>query len=134
VRDGEGRLLLSSARVEQFAADIWLRRDGRETAEPWPESGEALPGLRCDSLGCLYQRGGLAIALLRDPLAMAEDCRRADLVIAPVPVPRGCAARLVVDRFDVWRHGAHALYVEADWVHIETVADHVGARPWAVQR
>jgi competence protein ComEC len=134
VRDGEGRLLLSSTRVEQFAADIWLRRDGRETAEPWPESGEASPGLRCDSLGCLYQRGSLAIALLRDPLAMAEDCRRADLVIAPVPVPRGCATRLVIDRFDVWRHGAHALYVDGDWVHIETVADHVGDRPWAVQR
>jgi competence protein ComEC len=134
VRDADGRLALSSERVERFAAGIWLRRNGQEDAAPWPENGEPQPGLRCDPLGCLYQTGGLSFALVRDPLALAEDCRNADAVIAPVPVPRGCRARVVVDRFDVWRHGAHALTVREGWIHVDTVADAVGDRPWALQR
>jgi competence protein ComEC len=134
VRGADGDLLVSSSRVERFAADIWLRRNGQETAQPWPESGEHGDGLRCDPLGCIYDRGDLRVSLVRDPLALAEDCRAADAVVAPVPVPRDCRARPVVDRFDVWRHGAHALFLEGDRIRIETVAERVGDRPWALRR
>ena len=42
-----------------------------------------------------------------------------------------CDARYIVDYFDVWRYGAHALWIGNDHVLIKTVDDVRGDRPWA---
>ena len=135
VRGDDGLLVLSSDRVERFTADTWLRRNGQRTAATWPEHG-ALPDarMRCDRLGCLASHNGQRLALIRHALAIEEDCRAADVVVAPIPVPPTCPARLVIDRFDVWRRGAHALYLDGERPRPEAVADVVGARPWALRR
>jgi competence protein ComEC len=37
----------------------------------------------------------------------------------------------VVDRFDLWRRGAHAIYLDGgDGIRVETVRDWRGERPW----
>jgi len=38
---------------------------------------------------------------------------------------------VVVDRFDLWRRGAHALWLEGDGARVVTVAEGRGERPWA---
>jgi competence protein ComEC len=75
----------------------------------------------------------MLIALPRDEAALPEDCARADVVVSAVPVRGRCsAARVIVDRFDLWRHGGHALYFESGGhVRIETVAEWRGVRPWS---
>jgi competence protein ComEC len=74
------------------------------------------------------------VALLRDPRALAEDCRSADLVVSAEPAGRRCRATTpVVDRFDLWRGGAHAIWLEPDAIAIETVDAWRGARPWVPQ-
>lgn len=135
VRAEEGGLLLSSSRASRFAAEIWLRRDGRTApAGVWPESGPSADGrLRCDSLGCIYRAKGFVVALPRDERALADDCRAADVVVAVVPVRRRCpSARVVIDRFDLWREGAHALWLGGDGsgVRVESVVARHGRRPW----
>jgi len=136
VRGNDGGLLMSSDRVEDFARSVWLRRDGRREADGvWPEVGvSADRSLSCDPLGCLYRHDGHLLALVRDPRALREDCAVADAVVATVAVPRFCRAPLVIDRFDLWREGAHALYLTPPRITIDTVADRVGDRPWAVVR
>ena len=58
-------------------------------------------------------------------------CRGADIVIAAFPLRRACASVPVrIDRFDVWRDGAHALAIRGGAIEVTTAADLRGLRPW----
>jgi len=135
VRGADGRLWLSTDRRAQFSAEFWLRRAGqREDGAPtFPRAGPADgAALACDPLGCIYRRAGHVVALVRDARALREDCARASVLVATVPVRRhDCAAPLVVvDRFDIWRSGGHALHLTPEGVRVESVRDRRGRRPW----
>ncbi len=136
VRTDSGVLAVSSTRAERFSREIWLRRAGQKVPAPWPDSGPGADGrMTCDSMGCIYRVRGYVVALVRLPDALFEDCRVADVVISSVPVRRRCAsARIVIDRFDLWRHGGHALWLEEDGVRVESVSRYRGRRPWVVRR
>jgi hypothetical protein len=56
-------------------------------------------------------------------------------VVAPFRVPRGLCARDVrlIDRFVLWRGGAHAIRFEQSGLEIRNVASERGERPWARQ-
>ena len=43
----------------------------------------------------------------------------------------GVAAR--IDRFDLWRTGAAALWITQRGLHVETARGQQGARPWVVR-
>jgi competence protein ComEC len=63
----------------------------------------------------------------------------ATIVVSAIPVRgwrgRRCRrAAVVIDRFDLWRRGAHALWLEADGVRVRTVAETSGRRPWSPHR
>ena len=90
---------------------------------------------RCDPLGCIGMVKGKTVALVRHPGALEEDCRLADIVIAPFTVGKKCrAARVIVDRRMLKAYGAHALYIEGLSIRTETVAAARGHRPWAPDR
>lgn len=136
VRGADGALAVSSRRLGRFDAEVWLRRSGQEEAPAlWPAAGTPGDGsLACDALGCIYRTAGHTIALVRDEGALADDCRLADVVVASVPVRRPCpSATVVIDRFDLWREGAHALWLAADGVRVENVNGVRGDRPWVVR-
>ena len=144
VRADDGRLYLSNLRAGRFARTRWLERNGQMTAPRWQElaAGRPVssPSLRCDGLGCLYtlSRGGrrIVVAFPTDLSAMADDCRRADLVVTGLAAPFDCAAPLgILDRWDLWRRGAHALsFSRSGMLRIDTVADAQGDRPWSLGR
>ena len=68
---------------------------------------------RCDSLGCIGTVKGKTVALIRHPAALEEDCRLADIVLAPFTIGKKCrAARVIVDRRMLKSEGASALYIE----------------------
>jgi len=132
-RDSAGRLALSSTRRATYTAEVWLRENGRNAVATWPKAGEAWPdgGLRCDSTGCVYRAKGYTVALVERGEALSEDCRIADIVISAEPTFRRCRGpRLVIDRFDLWREGAHVLWLDGDGPRLESVADARGQRPW----
>ncbi len=136
VRDGDGSLAVSSRRLGRFDAEVWLRRAGQEEASAvWPAAGMGGDGpLACDILGCIHRANGHTVALVRHEGALAEDCRVADVVVATVPVRRPCpSASVVIDRFDLWREGAHALWLDREGVRVESVNGVRGRRPWVVR-
>ncbi len=135
VRGGDGGLLLSSTRAEAFTAEGWLRRLGDEAAEPWPDASATPDGsLSCDALGCIYRADGHVVALVKQAAALDEDCRVADVVVSLVPVRRACpSAGTVIDRFDLWREGAHALWLTPDEVAVVSVGETRGDRPWVIR-
>ena len=132
--DESGRLALSSKRVAKFDAGFWLRRDGSADSAPWDEDADALT---CDSLGCRYVAGdGTVFALDFDSRALAEDCARSDVLVSAVPVRSRCLGPdLVIDRFDLWRDGAHAFWSQGEGrVRVDSVRERRGARPWVAER
>jgi competence protein ComEC len=76
-----------------------------ETAVGAPETGSALA-----AAGPTMEAPALEIAVVHHPLAFAEDCRRATLIVTPLIAPPGCRDRTtVVDRLDLARSGAMSL-------------------------
>ncbi|MDP6786057.1 MAG: hypothetical protein QGI13_02915 [Rhodospirillales bacterium] len=75
------------------------------------------------------------VALVSRPQGLAEDCWIADVVVSMVPVRGPCpAAKTVIDKFDLWRHGGHALWLlDGGGVRVESVNQERGHRPWVVR-
>ena len=70
--------------------------------------------------------------------ALREDCIAADIIVARFGIPRrlrkSCKAHLVIDRFDLWRDGATAIWLsDKNWIHL-TARETRGARPWVPTR
>lgn len=131
VRMADGRLSLSSNRVQKFAAKVWLERDGARDGSIWPNEASNDRWMACDLAGCIYRPGRRVTALVRDGRALAEDCLNAVIVISVVPVRQRCSApALVIDRFDLWRGGAHAVWLGQDTVSATNVGKMRGVRPW----
>ncbi|MBT6406022.1 MAG: ComEC family competence protein [Rhodospirillaceae bacterium] len=132
VKNEDGLLAVSSKQKARFTRDIWLRSFAQPASSPW---GGDTAALRCDDLGCLYKAKGRTIALVRKPGALAEDCGRADIIVSTIPVRRACRGPdAVIDRFDLWRDGAHAVWLGGDeGVRIESVNAGRGERPWVLR-
>jgi len=133
VRTAAGGLSLSTLRAEKFIGRIWLERNGgaASSATRWPDTASDDGSLSCDSLGCLYRARSHMVALVRDERAYADDCVPGAVVVSTVPARRNCrAASRVIDRFDLWREGAHALWLGRDGVKVLSVRQARGDRLW----
>ena len=108
VRDASGTLRVAGSRYGAYVVEQFL---DKETAPP--ETTAALrEGVACDEVACvLGGADGLRVSLVTDPLAFAEDCRRADLLVTPLPAPADCAAERMIDTDALARGGAHAVRV-----------------------
>jgi competence protein ComEC len=134
VKAADGRLVLNTQR-RSLAAETWLRRAGQGDSDHWPAQGLGAGGLlACDSLGCFYRAQGHNAALAWTNEALLDDCGEADLVISLDPVRKPCSsAKLVIDRFDLWRQGGHAIWLSPGRIEVETVAEGRGNRPWVAR-
>jgi len=137
VRGPNGAIWLSSQKRGRFTAKTWLRRAGTLESHAWPlAKGIKNSPLLCDQIGCIYRAGGQVVALALDGRALAEDCDAATIVISLEPLRRQRCPRpeVVIDRFDLWRNGSHALWLKPGRIDVENVAMRRGARPWVRQR
>ncbi len=133
VRMTDGTLSLSDRRRERHAASAWLEQNGQESAQAWPRNGETPDGrVRCDLLACIYRAKGMTVSLVRDGRALDEECRRDGILVSTVPVRGSCPGpSLVIDRFDLWHRGAHAIWLTPGGPRIETVEIPGANRPWS---
>lgn len=140
VRGSDGALSALPARQSKYELERWLEYDGdaRKAAD-----ASRAAAFACDGSGCTARVKGVLLAVARHPSAVFDDCARAGIAVLGVPRPRrGCEGDgKIIDFFDVWREGTHALYISpagapedaagrAD-IRVDTVAAHRGIRPWA---
>lgn len=132
LRDEKGVVHVASSRVDRFVADTWARRSGQEGAKRWLASAdEEAAGLGCRTGLCRWRKGPWRIALVSDDRRLAEACANADIVLSTVDAQGRCRGpRLVIDRRDAWRDGAHALWLDEQGVRRETANARRGDRPW----
>ena len=135
-RGPDGAYRFSSLTRESYDRETWLRLNGQKNAEGWP----IVPGsayadwLRCDALGCVYRPDIQAVAAFSfDPRSLEEDCASATLIVASVPVPTSCKTE-AIGRFDLWRDGGRAIWLDGAMAEIKSVADTRGDRPWVLYR
>jgi len=135
VRAADGTYLASGSERSHFVEDTWARRGAVGRGNLWPQTGNSADSaLACDREGCLYRARGRVVALERNGTALSEDCARADLVVTPIPARGGCRSKPVIDRFDTWRNGSYAVWLDGERIKIESVRDWRGERPWVPAR
>lgn len=132
VRGPDGRLGSMSARGGTFELKRWLEHDG-DAREARDVAGARV--FRCDGSGCAAMVKGALVAIARHPSALADDCAKARVLVAPFPAPEGCKGpAAVVDYPALRRGGAHALYFDdTGAIRIDTVSAHRGERPWSAR-
>lgn len=137
LRGHDGRLSALPARQSKYEVERWLEHDGDARAAAEAQKGTAFT---CDGIGCTASVKGARVAVARHPAAIRDDCEAAQIIVLSEPRPKFCDARgVVIDVFDVWREGTHAIYIDADpanastplAVRVDTVAAHRGERPWS---
>ena len=83
LRAEDGTLALPPATRSNYSVKNWLLADGDERDA---EEVAANSPFRCDLAGCIGKVKGKIVAVIRHPAALEEDCRIADIVIAPFSV------------------------------------------------
>ncbi len=129
VRTQDDTLEVTGGTRASYSLEQWLRADGDARDPVLALKGDHF---KCDELACVTKVKGKTVAFVRHPAALAEECARADIIVAQIPINRLCPkARVKVDRIDLWADGAHALYLDGQSIRIETVAQSRGVRPWS---
>jgi competence protein ComEC len=131
IRSQSSELVPAGPRRGRFAVSQWLRTDG-DGATPAEAARRA--GWTCDGPVCRVSvKGRSVLYLSEERLAMAIPCSEADILIAAFPLRARCrSVPLRIDRFSVWRAGAHALYIDDGAVRVETARGLQGLRPWTI--
>lgn len=111
-------LLLRQTRASRFAQHQLERLYRRDR----------FAALECSEPACRPE--GSAVLVVREP-SRGMACGDAALVVSPEPLRGACRGKPAIDRFDVWRNGAHAAWTDADG-SVRIVSDRAlrGARPW----
>jgi competence protein ComEC len=131
IRGDSGELVPAQTRRSRFAVSQWLRADG-DGAEHAEAARRA--GWQCEGAVCRATvKSRRVLYLSEEKLAMTIPCADADILVAAFPLRGRCrSVPLRIDRFSVWRSGAHALYVEDGAIRIETARGLQGLRPWTI--
>jgi competence protein ComEC len=130
LRNSEGLLVPAVPRKSRFSVERWLQSDG-DSASP----GEAVKriGWTCLATRCEAVVKGRRIAYVTGDGTVPIACAGFDIMIASFPLRGACrAVPIRIDRFNVWRSGPHALYIDGRDVRILTARGLQGDRPWRI--
>jgi competence protein ComEC len=131
VRAADGRLYFVGHIADEYSASEWLKRDG-DARLARNSVADTKDGVRCDAMGCVAKiPAGVRVAAVHRAEALREDCTNSEVVISAVPTHGVCTGPiLVIDRLDVARHGAYAVWFDKTTV-VKTVQELRGTRPWS---
>ncbi|MCU0887896.1 MAG: ComEC family competence protein [Rubritepida sp.] len=155
---GDGRLFALRAGADvfverrsgasRFVQEVWLRGLGEDAAPSLPVQGDVAGGrIACEARACLLRDSGgaPAVTLLRpaEPPRGARNppefgtppwCGAAAVILSPDPVRGRCVESAVVDRFALWRDGAHAVWLDGAGARVVSDREWRGERPWVPPR
>ena len=130
LRTPDGLLVPAHSRRARFSVEKWLAANGEEES---PSEAARRPGWDCRENRCRAVVRGRPVLYVSRSEGQPIDCSGVAILIADFPLRGACRGVPVrIDRFDLWRHGAHALHLgEAD-VTVRTARQEQGLRPWVV--
>lgn len=133
VRGADGRRTAAPGGGNAYTLARWVERDGDTPAASGRGTGatQSASPFACDGWGCIVWVKGRLVALSRQPAALADDCRAADvLVIQGARLPHCKAGAAVIGSDTLREHGAHAISFSSAGMVVETVRRPGDERPW----
>ena len=128
LRNEQGDLVFAMPRRGSFAAGRWLQANGEAASLA---AAAKRPGWTCGEGICRADLKGQRIVYAADEKAVLPDCTAIDILVSATPLRGRCrSVRLRIDRFDVWKHGAHAVQINGSELSLTTAAKLAGQRPW----
>jgi competence protein ComEC len=130
LRTPEGLLVPAHSRRARFSVEKWLAANGEEES---PSEAARRPGWDCQENRCRAVVKGRPVLYVSRSEGQPIDCSGVAILIADFPLRGACrGVALRIDRFDLWRHGAHALHLGEAEVTVRTARQEQGRRPWVV--
>jgi competence protein ComEC len=118
---------LIGVKTEQGLRVNTLRRD-KFVSESWAEYfGQEFDDVtlleNCDKSACHVSLKGKNISYVYNQEALSEACKSSDIIVASffIDNKEQCNAPMIIDRIDVWKNGAYALWLDREDVIIKTV-------------
>ena len=144
VRTTHGVFIQAAADAPRFTQESWQQFWASGQLRPMNVGPRMAPEeIACGPESCLVRArpAGPAALLLTgyaDPLpseelaaqADPEGCDEAVVVVSPEPARGRCFGPPLVDRFTVWRNGAHAIWLERGIATVLSDRAERGERPW----
>jgi competence protein ComEC len=133
VLNSNNEYVFANGEKNKFVGNKWLQHNGEEVA--MAEAAQR-PGWDCIEGDCFTSVAPMSVAFLHQErnAAASDYCPTSEIIIADYPLHFGCRqARLRIDRFDVWRNGAYAVYISAGRYTVETAKGMQGMRPWTYE-
>ncbi|HEY0033388.1 MAG TPA: ComEC/Rec2 family competence protein, partial [Devosia sp.] len=126
MRLDDGGMGLITGKTGSFAVDVWSEHY-QQVIEP------AVPGTRCDALGCIARSPQYSVAVIKNAAAFEEDCGSHDLIVTRLRKPVLCTNKQIIDADDLRRGGVHWLRwdVAAARFQIRPAIPNIN-RPWRV--
>ena len=132
LRAPDGVLWVSSKTKEKFIRNEWKEREGGQGVDYWPQEGQGRV-VSCEGGVCTAEIRGKRISFVMAKGSLPESCASADLILSMEPFKEAEECRrqtVLLDRWDIWRKGAHAIYLSPEGMRVETVQADRGKRPW----
>ncbi len=131
LRDEAGQLVPAFRGRARFAVERWLQANGEESGVA---AAAKRPGWRCAKDECRAEVKGRRVLFVSNDDAARPPCANVDILITSFPLRGACAGVAVrIDRFDLWRGGAAALWISPQGFRLETARGGQGIRPWVVR-
>src|SRR5205823_4960089 len=116
-RTDGGTLVPANSRRGRFAIEAWLRADGEPVS--FREAARR-SGWTCAADLCRADIKGKRVLYVHEGKTQPGFACEADVLIVDFPLRGRCpSVPLRIDRFDLWRLGAHGLYFDGSSVTIE---------------
>ncbi len=119
--------LQSRPGASRFVLDSWQQYWAEDLAVPFPENGPP-SAVQCTPAGCTVAQGGATVLLARSD--KAAECTGVALVVSAEPARSACPALPRIDRFTVWRDGAHAVWLRDGAATVVSDRMYRGDRSW----
>jgi competence protein ComEC len=128
VFDAQGHYVFADHSKGKFAGEKWLQGNGEITTL---NAAASTLAWTCAENMCFADVGDTSVAYIHEQAEADWTCPPVDIVIADFPLRHACRdVPTRIDRFDVWRHGAHAIYFQDGKIRISTTKAEQGDRPW----
>lgn len=129
LRGDDGSLTFLRRPSSRYVAERWLRASGDARL---PGDPSLVVGRECDRHACIAASSALSVALVEHPAAFAEECGRADVVVARVVPPAWCAeGSLVIGPEEAEAVGAVSVRAVESSLIVDSVGRQTSARPWS---
>jgi competence protein ComEC len=129
----DGSYVFSSMRKNKFVREQWSEALALRPLQvvSWKD-GQKNGVLQCDEYACRAEVKGQKVSVVYTPEIAAQECAWAYVLISDRPLPF-CKGAQVIDRFDVYRKGAAAVFISGGNAELQHVVNPKIQRPWLPQ-